>query len=145
MMATTLNREPNATTTSVTSLCTCGHNYAMNRDDDCLSQERERQEDQSDASDQQKERCTSLPLDTSFVEIPMIHTIPRVTSMQHSRRNGVSPNIVAGSQEKLENENYPCSHHYTHCITQLYQAVSSNTETVPSLCRKCVQRYCLFR
>ncbi len=157
---TTFQGEPNATNGA--TKCTCGHNYrseVSHHNDDDPTQEGECQQHRFTSSDRQNELSTddnknmSLPLDTSFVQIPMmmIHN-----SAQRTHHHPISRNNMA-NPDSLENEtnhtfeqstgsgnSRSCNVHYTNCVTQLYQAVSSTTDSLPSLCQECVQRYVSF-
>ena len=152
-MSSTLNRETNRKSTGVSTTCTCGHNYAnTNHNNEDPSREGGPQQDQyKSSSDRHQEEGiyntkTALPLDTSFVQIPMIHTIPSNYSSQRTSHDRITRGVASrGTPGSLENENnsqQPCSSnvHYAHCITQLYQAASSETDSVPSLCQNCIQR-----
>lgn len=153
---TTLQDEPNAANSA--TKCTCGHNYGSellsHHNDKDPTQEGACQQRQSTSSDRQNEFSTddnknmSLPLDTSFVQIPMmmIHN-----STQRTNHHTISRKIMA-NHDSLENEtnhtfekssgkSSSCNVHYTNCVAQLYRAVSSTTDSLPSLCQECVQRY----
>ena len=156
-MANTFESEPN---TSVTN-CTCGHNYYVNQRNDDLSQEGDHRHHRSASSGQDEEHdeiCsnstigTSLPLDTSFVQIPMMRTIPINNNTQHGNLNQMlhhtNKNSISDPAENNKNfdsdQRSNCNLNYTECVTKLYQAVSSTTDSVPSLCQQCVNRYGIF-
>jgi hypothetical protein len=156
-MANTNEREHSTTTTN----CTCGHNYAMNQRNDDLLQEGGDHQHESTSSDQQNEQGissttigTSFPLDTSFVQIPMMHTIPTNNYTQHGIRNQFSHHIIRNDTRGTDDndksftaEQRCCSSNnlsYTDYATQLFQAISSTTDSIPSLCQSCVQRYGIF-
>lgn len=156
-MANTFEYEPN---TSVTN-CTCGHNYAVNQRNDDPAQVGDHQQHHSASSNQEGHDgvCSnttidiSLPLDTSFVQIPMMRTIPINNNTQrgnlnqmlhHSSGNSTSDPAENDKNFDTDQRSSCCNLNYTECVTKLYQAVSSTTDSVPSLCQQCVKRYDIF-